>query len=172
MNKTSIEWCSRPETRGPEGARTWNPIRARLKGASPKARSGTFCTRISPGCQHCYASTINKRFGNGLEFTVPNLEQIEFFIDERILAEPIQAKKPCTIFVGDMFDLFHESIPGEFRINGNRPYCPKCNELARLLLECRDALPAISLSSAKLHNVSLSLSERIEDALEPWKIEN
>ena len=114
MNKTLIEWCSRPETRGPEGARTWNPIRARLKGASPKARSGTFCTRISPGCQHCYASTINKRFGNGLEFTVPNLEQIEFFIDDRILAEPIQAKKPCTIFVGDMFDLFHESIPGEF----------------------------------------------------------
>ncbi len=111
MNATSIEWCNRPETRGPAGAKTWNPIRARLKGASAKARSGTFCTRISPGCTHCYASTINKRFGNGLEFTVPNLEKIEFFVDERILAEPLKQKKPCTIFVGDMFDLFHESIP-------------------------------------------------------------
>lgn len=114
MNKTSIEWTHRPETRGAAGGMTWNPIRARLKGQGPKVHSGTFCTRISPGCTHCYASTINKRFGNGLEFTVPNLEHIEFFIEERILVEPLQAKKPCTIFVGDMFDLFHESIPTEF----------------------------------------------------------
>ena len=111
MNSTSIEWCNRPETRGPVGAKTWNPVRARLKGAAEKARSGTFCTRISPGCTHCYASTINKRFGNGLEFTVPNLEKIEFFIDERILEEPLRTKKPCTIFAGDMNDLFHEAIP-------------------------------------------------------------
>jgi protein gp37 len=113
MNKTSIEWTHRPETRGAAGGMTWNPIRARLKGQGPKVRSGTFCTRISPGCQHCYASTINKRFGNGLEFTVPNLEKVEFFIDERILQEPLKQKKPCTIFVGDMFDLFHEAIPEE-----------------------------------------------------------
>jgi hypothetical protein len=39
-----------------------------------------------------------------------------------------------------------------------------------LLLEARDALPAISLSSARLHNVSLSLADRIEGWLEPWKI--
>ena len=110
MNKTSIEWTHRPGTVG----MTWNPIRARRKGADPKARSGTFCTRISPGCTHCYASLINKRFGNGLEFTVPNLEKIEFFVDERILEEPLRTKKPCTIFVGDMFDLFHEAIPKEF----------------------------------------------------------
>lgn len=49
--------------------------------------------------------------------------------------------------------------------------CEKCIELAQLLLEARDALPAISLSSAKLHNVSLSLADRIENALEPWRIE-
>ena len=117
MNKTSIEWTHRPETRGAAGGMTWNPIRARLKENSlihpATLRSGTFCTRISPGCKNCYASVINKRFGNGLEFTVPNLEKIEFFIDERILQEPLKQKKPCTIFVGDMFDLFHEKIPGE-----------------------------------------------------------
>jgi protein gp37 len=104
MNKTSIEWTDF----------TWNPIRARLVGASPKARSGTFCTRVSPGCTHCYASTINKRFGNGLEYTVPNLEKIEFFLEPRILYEPLALKKPARIFVGDMFDLFHETIPQEF----------------------------------------------------------
>ena len=73
-------------------------------------RVGTFCTRISPGCKNCYASVINKRFGNGLEFTVPNLERVEFFVDEKILSEPLRRKKPATIFVADMFDLFHEAI--------------------------------------------------------------
>jgi protein gp37 len=57
MNRTSIEWTDY----------TWNPIRARrmLSG-----RTGTFCTRISPGCKNCYASVINKRFGTGLEYEV------------------------------------------------------------------------------------------------------
>jgi protein gp37 len=103
MNKTPIEWTDF----------TWNPIRARLKRGIPPQHahhSGTFCTRISPGCTHCYASVINKRFGNGLEYTVPNLEKIEFFIDEKILEEPARRKKPARIFVGDMFDLFHEAI--------------------------------------------------------------
>lgn len=111
MNKTSIEWTHRPGSVG----MTWNPIRARIKGVRPKRKSGgTFCTKISPGCTHCYASSINKRFGTGEEFTVPNLEHHEFFIDEDILLAPILQKKPATIFVGDMFDLFHEAIPDEF----------------------------------------------------------
>lgn len=48
--------------------------------------------------------------------------------------------------------------------------CEKCKEFARLLIECRDALPAISITSARLHNVSLSLADRIETALKPWEI--
>lgn len=47
----------------------------------------------------------------------------------------------------------------------------KCMEMARLLLECRDALPAISLASAKMHNVDLTLADRIEGCLEPWRTE-
>lgn len=50
--------------------------------------------------------------------------------------------------------------------NGNK----KCNELVRLLIECRDALPAINLVSARLHHVDLSLARRIDEALEPWKV--
>lgn len=90
---------------------TWNPIRARRKSTG---KTGTFCTRISPGCKHCYASTINKRFGTGAEFEVPNLKDHEYFIDEKILEEPLRRKNPATIFVGDMFDLFHEKIPRSF----------------------------------------------------------
>jgi hypothetical protein len=50
--------------------------------------------------------------------------------------------------------------------------CAKCEELARLLLECRDALPAITVANARLHNVSLTLADRIEEALEPWRVAN
>jgi protein gp37 len=110
VQKTKIEWTDA----------SWNPVRARrtdtgaplrMRHGNPEPLVGTFCTRISPGCTHCYASTINKRFGNGLEYTVPNLEKVEFFIDENILEDPLRRKKPTKIFVGDMFDLFHEAIP-------------------------------------------------------------
>jgi hypothetical protein len=47
--------------------------------------------------------------------------------------------------------------------------CAKCKELAKLLLEARDALPAISLASARLHGLDLTLADRIEAALEPWR---
>ncbi len=47
---------------------------------------------------------------------------------------------------------------------------PRTKHLAKLLLECRDALPAISLASARLHGIDLTLADRIESALEPWKL--
>ena len=45
----------------------------------------------------------------------------------------------------------------------------KCRELAKLLLEARDALPAISLATARFRGIDLSLADRIETALEPWR---
>lgn len=47
----------------------------------------------------------------------------------------------------------------------------KCRELAKLLLEARDALPAISMTTARLRGLDLTLANRIETALEPWKKE-
>lgn len=151
MNLTSIEWTHRPGTTG----MTWNPIRSRRKSTG---KTGTFCTRISPGCKHCYASTINKRFGTGAEYEVPDLEDHEFFIDERILNEPLKRKKPATIFVGDMFDLFHEAIslqegnddpltgPNVARVFDVMVRCPqhtfqlltKRAENMKLFMECAD----------------------------------
>ena len=48
----------------------------------------------------------------------------------------------------------------------------KRRDMPALLLECRDALPAISLASARLHGVSLTLADRIETALTPWEVPN
>lgn len=47
----------------------------------------------------------------------------------------------------------------------------KIMEMARLLLEARDALPAISFTSAKLRGIRLDLADRIEASLEPWRVE-
>jgi len=44
----------------------------------------------------------------------------------------------------------------------------KIKEAAHLLLEARDALPAITITAAKLHGLDLTLADRIEDWLEPW----
>ena len=122
MNATKIEWTDL----------TWNPVRARntrhdARFPDEPSRTGTFCTRISPGCKNCYASTINRRFGTGDEYEVPNLAHHEFFISEKILEEPLKRKKPARIFVGDMFDLFHEQIDVTFvgRVFGMMAKCPQ-----------------------------------------------
>lgn len=49
------------------------------------------------------------------------------------------------------------------------PIYPKMREMIALLIECRDALPAISLASANLHGVDLSLDKKIEACLKPWE---
>jgi protein gp37 len=77
---------------------TWNPIRG--------------CTKISPGCAHCYAETFAERFRG-----VPG-HPFEFGFDLRLLpeklADPIRWSRPKKIFVNSMSDLFHEHVPDEF----------------------------------------------------------
>ena len=77
---------------------TWNPMRG--------------CTKVSPGCVHCYAETFAERFRgvHGHPF--------EFGFDLRLvpekLGEPIRWSKPKKIFVNSMSDLFHEGVPDEY----------------------------------------------------------
>lgn len=85
---SKIEWTER----------TWNPT--------------VGCTKISPGCKHCYAETMAKRlqamgapgYTDGFAFKV---------MPER-LKEPLQRKKPTTWFVNSMSDLFHEAAPFDY----------------------------------------------------------
>ena len=77
---------------------TWNPI--------------TGCTKISVGCQNCYAERMAKRlqamgqrnYRNGFQLT----------LHESMLDLPLRWKKPQIIFVNSMSDLFHEAVPEEF----------------------------------------------------------
>jgi protein gp37 len=85
---SAIEWT---ET-------TWNPL--------------TGCTKISPGCKHCYAERMSLRlqamgqanYANGFDLT----------LHEHMLEVPLRWKKPRLVFVNSMSDLFHKDAPEEF----------------------------------------------------------
>ena len=85
---SSIEWTDA----------TWNPVRG--------------CTKISPGCAHCYAETFAERFRG-----VPGHPYEQGF-DLRLvpekLAEPLRWSSPKTVFVNSMSDLFHEEVPDSY----------------------------------------------------------
>jgi protein gp37 len=86
--KSSIEWTES----------TWNPL--------------TGCTKISPGCKHCYAERMALRlqamgqanYVNGFTLT----------LHEEALELPLRWKKPQTIFVNSMSDMFHANVPLDF----------------------------------------------------------
>ncbi len=70
------------------------------------------CTKISPGCAHCYAETFAERFRG-----VPG-HPYERGFDLRLvpekLAEPLKLRSSKMIFVNSMSDLFHDGIPDEY----------------------------------------------------------
>jgi protein gp37 len=77
---------------------TWNPVRG--------------CTKISPGCKHCYAETFAERFRG-----VPGHPYEQGF-DLRIVvekvAEPLRWTAPKTVFVNSMSDLFQDGVSDEY----------------------------------------------------------
>lgn len=83
--KSSIEWTDA----------TWNPV--------------TGCTKISPGCKHCYAERMAKRlkamgqrnYANGFGLT----------LQPHMLELPLKWRQPSHVFVNSMSDLFHKNVP-------------------------------------------------------------
>jgi protein gp37 len=77
---------------------TWNPV--------------TGCNKISPGCKHCYAERMAERlqamgqpnYRNGFALT----------LQDHMVELPLRWRKPQTIFVNSMSDLFHEDVPLPF----------------------------------------------------------
>jgi protein gp37 len=87
MGKTKIEWTSH----------VWNPVRG--------------CLRVSPGCEHCYAETMARRFPWGQPYVNEQgrwngkVELVPHLLDV-----PLRWREPRTIFVNSTSDLFHESL--------------------------------------------------------------
>ena len=99
---TKIEWTHRAGTKG----ETWNPIRARNKATGGV---GHFCTKVSKGCDNCYAANFQKRFKNPIRYAKQDTDQVEIFLDETVLTQPLRWKKPRSIFACSMTDIFHEA---------------------------------------------------------------
>ena len=85
---SSIEWT---------GA-TWNPVRG--------------CTKISPGCAHCYAETFAERF-RGVRGH-PYEQGFDLRLVPEKLSEPLRWRRPRMIFVNSMSDLFHQDVPDDY----------------------------------------------------------
>jgi protein gp37 len=79
---------------------TWNPVRG--------------CTKISPGCKHCYAETFAERF-RGVKGH-PYEQGFDLRLVPGKLAEPLRWRVPKMIFVNSMSDLFHDQVPDEYII--------------------------------------------------------
>ena len=74
---------------------TWNPV--------------TGCNKVSPGCKHCYAERMAYRL---LAMGQPNYRNgFDLTLQPQMLELPLHWKKPQTIFVNSMSDLFHEGVP-------------------------------------------------------------
>lgn len=100
-DKTAIEWTDA----------TWNPIRARnLK----TGRVGWFCIHMSEGCANCYAEDWNMRLGTGLPYKPGHLKDIEIFLDEKTLEQPLRWRAPRKIFPCPMTDMFADFVKDEW----------------------------------------------------------
>jgi protein gp37 len=77
---------------------TWNPLRG--------------CTKISPGCKHCYAETFAERF-RGVKGH-PYEQGFDLRLVPEKLAEPFQWSGPRTVFVNSMSDLFQPGVPDTY----------------------------------------------------------
>jgi protein gp37 len=103
MADTAIEWTKREGTIGV----VWNPT--------------TGCDRVSAGCDHCYALTMAKRLkgmGSAKYQTDgdPRTSGPGFGVATHpgTLAEPMRWRRPRTVFVNSMSDLFHARVPRDF----------------------------------------------------------
>jgi protein gp37 len=77
---------------------TWNPVRG--------------CTKISPGCKHCYAETFAERF-RGVKGH-PYEQGFDLRLVPEKLGEPLRWRRSKMIFVNSMSDLFHEGVSDDY----------------------------------------------------------
>ncbi len=82
---TKIDWCDE----------VWNPV--------------TGCSKISPGCEHCYAERMAKRLAGRCGY--PKRNPFRVTVHENRMELPMRWRKPRRIFVNSMGDLFHPAVP-------------------------------------------------------------
>ncbi len=84
-DNTNVEWATT----------TWNPV--------------TGCSKISPGCQNCYAEKMSKRLAGRFGYPKDDPFKVTFHLDR--LEQPQKWRKQRRVFVCSMGDLFHGDVP-------------------------------------------------------------
>jgi protein gp37 len=74
----------------------------------------TGCSKVSPGCAHCYAETLSLRFRWSKHRWIPEHEAENVLLHPERLEQPLHWRRPRLIFVNSMSDLFHERVPLSF----------------------------------------------------------
>src|SRR4051794_38939954 len=87
-DRSAIEWTEA----------TWNPV--------------TGCSKVSPGCAHCYAEAFAERWRGVQDH--PYEQGFDLRLWPERLEQPLKWRRPRMIFVNSMSDLFHESIPDDY----------------------------------------------------------
>lgn len=75
--------------------------------------SVTGCTKVSPGCAHCYAARLARRLQK-IKKQKKYVHGFDVTIHPESLQEPLEIKEPQLLFVCSMGDLFHEDVPTSF----------------------------------------------------------
>jgi protein gp37 len=144
MGQTSIEWTDS----------TWNPV--------------TGCTKISPGCKHCYAETFAERWRGIPEH--PYEQGFDLKLWPGRLDTPLAWKKPRIIFVNSMSDLFHEKVPIQFIKNVFSTMQAAHWHTFQILTKRADRLAEIAKELSWSQNIWMGVSVESEDYL--WRIDS
>ncbi|HJQ85406.1 MAG TPA: phage Gp37/Gp68 family protein [Candidatus Binatia bacterium] len=142
-DKSAIEWTDA----------TWNPV--------------TGCTKVSPGCKHCYAERLakrlramgNARYRRGFAVT----------LHRDVLSTPLRWVRPRRIFVNSMSDLFHEEIPESFIQKTFITMERASWHQFQILTKRADRLAALAPNLPWSPNIWQGVS--VEDARHIWRIE-
>jgi hypothetical protein len=92
---------------------TWNPV--------------TGCSKVSPGCAHCYAETLSLRFGWSKVPWTPENAPVNVVLHPERLDKPKTWRTPRMVFVNSMSDLFHELVSDDYigRVFHTMSVCPQ-----------------------------------------------
>jgi protein gp37 len=131
---SAIEWTNA----------TWNPV--------------TGCTRVSPGCAHCYIERTIPFRSVGRKFErIGNEETTGITLHPERLEQPLRWRRPRMIFVNSLSDLFHEELDYHF-----------VREVFNVMRRCDGGIVAATGKPNPRH-VFQVLTKRPEQALELWR---
>ena len=130
--RSAIEWTEL----------TWNPV--------------TGCTKISPGCKHCYAERMAHRLRHMGKTRYEN--GFELRLHEDLVELPLRWKAPRTIFVNSMSDLFHEKVPLEFIQSVFRTMCEAQQHRFQVLTKRADRVAELASRLSWPTNIWMGVS--------------